>query len=80
MNIPDELDIRSWKVQRGVNAGTVGMPLPSTSFRIVDPDTMRTLQPNEDGLILISGNQVMLGYLNDPQRTDDAVVTLDSIR
>ncbi len=80
VNIPDELDIRSWKVQRGVKAGTVGMPLPGTSFRIVDPDTMQTLQPNEDGLILIGGNQVMVGYLNDPQRTDDAVVTLDGMR
>jgi len=39
VNIPDALDIRSWKIQRGVKTGTVGMPLPGTSFRIVDPDT-----------------------------------------
>jgi acyl-[acyl-carrier-protein]-phospholipid O-acyltransferase/long-chain-fatty-acid--[acyl-carrier-protein] ligase len=80
VNIPDELDIRSWKVQRGAKNGTVGMPLPGTSFRIVDPETLRTLPPNEDGLILIGGNQVMLGYLNDPDRTGAAVVNLDGVR
>ena len=80
VNIPDELDIRSWKVQRGVKAGTVGMPLPGTIFRIVDPDTMHTLLPNEDGLILIGGNQVMLGYLNDLEKTDESVVALDGMR
>lgn len=80
VNIPDELDIRSWKVQRGVKAGTVGMPLPGTSFRVVDPETMQTLLPNEDGLILIGGNQVMLGYLNDPRKTDESVITLDGVR
>ena len=80
VNVPDELDVNSWKVQRGTKAGTVGMPLPGTSFRIVDPDTLTTLPPNEDGLILIGGSQVMLGYLEDPERTAAAVVKLDGRR
>jgi acyl-[acyl-carrier-protein]-phospholipid O-acyltransferase/long-chain-fatty-acid--[acyl-carrier-protein] ligase len=80
VNIPDALDIRNWKVQRGVKTGTVGMPLPGTSFRIVDPQTYETLAVGQDGLILIGGNQVMLGYLNDPERTADSVITLDETR
>ena len=80
VNVPDELDVNNWKVQRGAKIGTVGMPLPGTSFRIVDPNTLATLPPNEDGLILIGGNQVMLGYLDDPERTAAAVVTLDGMR
>lgn len=80
VNVPDELDAVSWKVQRGNKVGTVGMPLPGTSFRIVDPDTLTTLPANEDGLILIGGNQVMLGYLDDPARTDAAVVVIDGRR
>jgi acyl-[acyl-carrier-protein]-phospholipid O-acyltransferase / long-chain-fatty-acid--[acyl-carrier-protein] ligase len=80
VNIPDALDIQSWKVQQGARHGTVGMPLPGTSFRIVDPDTLATLETDEDGLILIGGNQVMLGYLNDPEKTADAVVALDGMR
>jgi acyl-[acyl-carrier-protein]-phospholipid O-acyltransferase/long-chain-fatty-acid--[acyl-carrier-protein] ligase len=56
------------------------MPLPGTSFRIVDPVSLETLPTGEDGLILIGGVQVMKGYLNDPERTADAVVELDGQR
>ena len=56
------------------------MPLPSTSFRIVDPDTYETLPVDEDGLILIGDNQVMLGSLDDPQRTADSVINSDDTR
>ena len=80
VNIPDQLDDRYWHVQRGQKIGTVGLPLPGTAFRIVDPHTMETLPANEDGLILIAGTQVMLGYLNDPQKTDSVIVELDGHR
>ncbi|MDP6183234.1 MAG: acyl-[ACP]--phospholipid O-acyltransferase [Gammaproteobacteria bacterium] len=80
VNIPDELDVWNWKVQCGARNGTVGMPLPGTSFRIVDPETLKSLPRNEDGLILIGGNQVMQGYLNDEDRTTHAIVTLDDMR
>jgi acyl-[acyl-carrier-protein]-phospholipid O-acyltransferase/long-chain-fatty-acid--[acyl-carrier-protein] ligase len=56
------------------------MPLPGTCFRIVDPVTLESLPTGEDGLILIGGVQVMKGYLNDPERTADAVVELDGQR
>jgi acyl-[acyl-carrier-protein]-phospholipid O-acyltransferase/long-chain-fatty-acid--[acyl-carrier-protein] ligase len=80
VNVPDAIEIGNWKVQTGTKAGTVGMPLPGTSFRIVDPATLATLPTGEDGLILIGGVQVMKGYLNDPERTRDAVVELDGQR
>jgi acyl-[acyl-carrier-protein]-phospholipid O-acyltransferase / long-chain-fatty-acid--[acyl-carrier-protein] ligase len=80
VNLPDRLDTRRWAVQAGGREGTVGMPLPGSSFRIVDPDTLEALPAGEDGLILIGGVQVMKGYLADPQRTADAVVELDGQR
>lgn len=80
VNIPDSIDPNDWKVQTGSMAGTVGMPLPGTSFKIVDPDTLKELPIGEDGLILISGNQVMLGYLNDQEKTDQVIVELDGMR
>ncbi len=79
-NIPDQIDQMGWKVQQGNKPGTVGMPLPGGSFRIVDPDTLETLPTGEDGLILFGGPQVMLGYLNDPEKTDDVIVQLDNKR
>ena len=80
VNIPDRLDPRDWKVQRGGKSGTVGLPLPGGSFRVVDPETLDTLPAGEDGLILVGGTQVMLGYLKDEAKTAEAIVELDGKR
>ena len=80
VNIPDELDTSYWKPQMGNKLGSVGMPLPGTSFRIVDPDTLEELPTGEDGLILIGGPQVMKGYLNDVAKTNEVVIEIDNHR
>ena len=80
VNVPDALETETWKIQSGSRPGTVGMPLPGTSFRIVDPVALETLAAGEDGLILIGGVQVMKGYLQAPEKTLDAVVELDGMR
>lgn len=80
VNIPDKLDLSTWKPQVGQRAGSVGLPLPGSCFRIVDPETMQTLPLGEDGLILISGGQVMQGYLNDTEKTASVIVELDGRR
>jgi acyl-[acyl-carrier-protein]-phospholipid O-acyltransferase/long-chain-fatty-acid--[acyl-carrier-protein] ligase len=80
VNLPDVLETSEFTVQRGNKFGTVGMPLPGTAFRIVDPVTLEALERNEDGLILIGGAQVMKGYLGDSERTDDVIVELDGMR
>lgn len=80
VNVPDELDTTYWKVQQGNMTGSVGMPVPGTSFRIVDPTSMEELPSGEDGLILISGPQVMKGYLDAPQKTANAIAEIDGQR
>jgi acyl-[acyl-carrier-protein]-phospholipid O-acyltransferase / long-chain-fatty-acid--[acyl-carrier-protein] ligase len=80
VNIPDQLDPNDWRVQTGNKLGTVGLPLPGCAFRVVDPQSLKTLPVGEDGLILISGTQVMLGYLNDQEKTDSVIVELDGRR
>jgi acyl-[acyl-carrier-protein]-phospholipid O-acyltransferase/long-chain-fatty-acid--[acyl-carrier-protein] ligase len=80
VNIPDKLDTSAWKVQQGSKVGTVGLPVPGCSFRVVDPATLDQLPVGEDGLILISGTQVMLGYLNNPDKTGEVIVELDGRR
>lgn len=80
VNIPDQLDPNDWRLQVGNKLGTVGLPLPGCAFRVVDPVSLQTLATGEDGLILISGTQVMLGYLNDPEKTQSVIVELDGRR
>lgn len=46
--------------------GTVGLPLPDTECRIVDPDTGQTdVAPGEVGELLVRGPQIMLGYWDE---------------
>ena len=80
VNIPDYLSTQSWKVQKGNKPGTIGLALPGSTFRIVDPDTMETLSVDEEGLILIGGSQIMKGYLNNPEKTAEVIADIDDIR
>ncbi|MEM8886113.1 MAG: MFS transporter, partial [Planctomycetota bacterium] len=53
--------------QRGARKGSVGLPLPGITLRVVDPDTQEAVEPGEPGLLLVKGPNVMLGYLGrDP--------------
>ncbi len=80
VNIPDALDVNYWQVQFGNKQGTVGLPLPGSSFRIVDPGTLDELKTGEDGLILVGGSQVMLGYLDDEEKTSEVITIIDGKR
>lgn len=79
-NVPDQIDVNHWDVHTGQKLGTVGMPLPGTTVRIVDPETMEELHSEEDGLILIGGHQIMVGYLGQPEKTDSVITEIDGIR
>jgi acyl-[acyl-carrier-protein]-phospholipid O-acyltransferase/long-chain-fatty-acid--[acyl-carrier-protein] ligase len=80
VNVPNAVDTNDWKIQVGQHEGSVGLPLPGTSFKIVDPDSHEELPLGEDGMILISGNQVMLGYLHDEVKTQEAIFEQDGMR
>jgi acyl-[acyl-carrier-protein]-phospholipid O-acyltransferase / long-chain-fatty-acid--[acyl-carrier-protein] ligase len=57
--------------QTGNKAGSVGHPLPGVAVRIVDPVTFAPLPPQTEGLLLVKGSNRMLGYLNQPERTEE---------
>jgi len=59
--------------QTGTKPGTVGQPLPGVAIRIVDPATLETLGANQAGLLLVKGANRMMGYLGQPERTQEAV-------
>ncbi len=50
--------------------GTVGVPFPSTTIRVVDPDDVsRDVEAGERGELLVRGPQVFSGYWNRPEET-----------
>ncbi|SFV65741.1 Putative 2-acylglycerophosphoethanolamine acyltransferase / acyl-acyl carrier protein synthetase [hydrothermal vent metagenome] len=79
INIPDVLMQENWKPQIGNKIGTVGLPVPGTSFRIVDPTTFEILPIGEAGMILIGGTQIMKGYLGNAQKTAEVIKEIDGI-
>ncbi|HLU63349.1 MAG TPA: long-chain-fatty-acid--CoA ligase, partial [Protaetiibacter sp.] len=51
-------------------AGTVGLPLPGTEVRVVDPDDpTRDVEPGAPGELVVRGPQVFSGYWNKPEET-----------
>jgi long-chain acyl-CoA synthetase len=60
---------RPWRNLRGAD----GQPLPGTETRIVQPETRQPLPVGQQGLVLLRGPQVMLGYYKNPEATAKAI-------
>ena len=50
-------------------SGTIGVPLPSTWFKLLDDDGTDVTTPGQPGEIAIKGPQVMAGYWQRPDET-----------
>jgi acyl-[acyl-carrier-protein]-phospholipid O-acyltransferase/long-chain-fatty-acid--[acyl-carrier-protein] ligase len=71
INIPDH---RSADIhQKGTKLGSIGRPLPGVAAKVVDPDTWEDVGVDREGLLLIKGPNVMLGYLNQPEKTAEVI-------
>lgn len=49
--------------------GTIGLPLPETDAKIVDPETREPRPPGTEGELAVRGPQVMRRYWNMPEET-----------
>nr|XP_046179075.1 long-chain-fatty-acid--CoA ligase 1-like isoform X2 [Oncorhynchus gorbuscha]XP_046179076.1 long-chain-fatty-acid--CoA ligase 1-like isoform X2 [Oncorhynchus gorbuscha] len=54
-------------------AGHVGAPLPCNSVKLVDVAEMNYLAANGEGEVCVKGANVFLGYLKDPEKTEEAI-------
>jgi long-chain acyl-CoA synthetase len=53
--------------------GSIGMPVPSTDIKLVNDEGVE-VATGEAGEMLVKGPQVMKGYLNRPDATDEMIV------
>jgi long-chain acyl-CoA synthetase len=62
--------------------GTIGLPIPDTDCKVVDlDDPEKEVGPGQEGELCIAGPQIMKGYWNKPEETEDMVrVHNDGIR
>ena len=71
INLPDYE--RDGSVQKAQKRGTIGLPLPGIAIKIIDQNTQEALGPNQNGLLLVKGPNVMKGYLNNPDKTNEVI-------
>ncbi|XP_061355927.1 4-coumarate--CoA ligase-like isoform X2 [Gastrolobium bilobum] len=53
--------------------GACGTVVRNAEMKIVDPETDNSLPRNQPGEICIRGDQIMKGYLNDPEATERTI-------
>lgn len=80
VNLPEELARHIGRPPPTSRIGSVGQPIPATRLRIVDPESLAELPTGEAGLILISGPQVMKGYLDSEERNREVLHESDGRR
>ena len=59
--------------QIGAKRGTIGHPLPGIGVRILDPDSGEALPVGRPGLLLVRGPNIMVGYLDRPEKTAEVL-------
>ncbi len=57
--------------------GSAGKIIPTKEVRVVDPDTLKLLPPNEPGELLVFSKHGVKGYWNNPKETAESFVNLD---
>ncbi|MEQ8788033.1 MAG: MFS transporter [Pirellulaceae bacterium] len=70
VNVPPA---RSDNFQVDRKEGTVGRPVPAVSAKVLDVDTEEDLGADQPGMLWITGPNVMKGYLNRQDLTDEVV-------
>jgi acyl-[acyl-carrier-protein]-phospholipid O-acyltransferase / long-chain-fatty-acid--[acyl-carrier-protein] ligase len=73
VNVPDPVTLPDGRTIDGNRPGTVGLPVPGTRIKTIDPETGADLPEGTEGLIAVKGVQVMTGYLHNPDATSRVV-------
>jgi fatty-acyl-CoA synthase len=55
----------------------LGFPTFDTHAMVIDPETMAPLGPNEQGEIIVSGPQLMLGYWERPEANEAVFIDIE---
>jgi len=57
-----------------IRSESIGVPIIDTDAKIINPDTLKELEPGEIGELLIKGPQVMMGYWKNPEETKKTII------
>jgi acyl-[acyl-carrier-protein]-phospholipid O-acyltransferase/long-chain-fatty-acid--[acyl-carrier-protein] ligase len=70
------IETAGYHAQNGLGAaqrGSIGRPIPGVAVRAVSPETFQTLGPGQEGVLLVKGPGVMMGYVGEPEKTRQVI-------
>jgi acyl-[acyl-carrier-protein]-phospholipid O-acyltransferase/long-chain-fatty-acid--[acyl-carrier-protein] ligase len=70
VNVPPS---RSQSGEVDLKEGSVGKPVPGVAAKIVDPESFQELPVDTPGMLLVTGPNVMKGYLHEPEKTSEVI-------
>jgi len=71
VNLPDEDTPTGRRIR--TRAGSVGRTIPDVVAKVVDRETGADLPVGEEGMLLVKGQNLMVGYLDAPDRTAEVI-------
>jgi acyl-[acyl-carrier-protein]-phospholipid O-acyltransferase / long-chain-fatty-acid--[acyl-carrier-protein] ligase len=71
VNVPASRATDKSKVM--LKEGTVGRPLPGVAAKIINTESNKELCANEPGMLWVKGDNVMAGYLGQPEKTAEVI-------
>ena len=80
LNAPNALLDDFLTLEKCSDLSSIGMSVPGAIAAIIDPETNEFLPQGEEGMLVITGPQVMKGYLKDPEKTAAVVVEIGGRR
>ena len=80
LNAPNVLLDDFLTMEKCCDPSSIGMIVPGSTGAIINPETNEFLAPGEEGMLVVTGPQVMKGYLRDETKTDAVVIEIDGRR
>ena len=80
INAPNVLLDDFLTMEKCSDPSSIGLPPPGTVTAIIDPETNEFLPQGTEGMLVVTGPQVMKGYLKDKEKTDKVILEIDGRR
>ncbi|MBR4784751.1 MAG: AMP-binding protein, partial [Fibrobacter sp.] len=80
INAPNVLLDDFHTMEKCSDPSSIGLPPPGTVVAIIDPETNEFLPQGAEGMLVVTGPQVMKGYLKDKEKTDNVILEIDGRR